>query len=201
MKQSNIKTPLVFRIGVALLCAILITSHMMGGLYARYSAAATGTSSARVAKISYKFEPELTNGKLFVSSCPLDMNDVPSDCNIVAVEESFTLINDGEVAYDYVLKLNLTYENVALTDYSLTSLSNSAWVASTKLKTPFETGKFYYYTSDYSNLESASEPILTGTLGIGEKVTYKILYFINADTAEFNQKNVLGYNITCTQIN
>lgn len=52
MKQSNIKTPLVFRIGVALLCAMLITSHMMGGLYARYHSSGTGSATANVAKFS-----------------------------------------------------------------------------------------------------------------------------------------------------
>ena len=52
MKQSNIKTPLVFRIGVALLCAMLITSHMMGGLYARYHSGVTGNAAGSVAKFS-----------------------------------------------------------------------------------------------------------------------------------------------------
>ena len=52
MKQWNIKAPLVFRLGVALLCAMLITSHMMGGLYARYTTTVMGSASANVAKFS-----------------------------------------------------------------------------------------------------------------------------------------------------
>lgn len=200
MKQSNKKTPVVFYLSFVLLCAVLITTHMMSGLYARYSTTVAGSATTRVAQISYKFEPSLTNGELVVSSHPLDTNEIPPTCSVVAFEETFILINDGEVAYDYVLSLTLTHNNHDLSDYSLTSISNSAWVASTKTTTVFESGKFYYYTDDDSVLKSASSPTLTGTLGIGEKVTYKILYFINADTAEFNQKNVLGYNITCTQI-
>ena len=50
MRQQNRKTPIVFRLGVALLCALFITSHMMSGLYARYSTTATGSASASVAK-------------------------------------------------------------------------------------------------------------------------------------------------------
>ena len=52
MKQLNIKTPLMFSIVVTLLSALLITSHMVSGLYAKYSTTASGSSSARVATIS-----------------------------------------------------------------------------------------------------------------------------------------------------
>ena len=50
MKQSNIKIPLVFRLGVALLCVMLVTFSMVSGLYARYSSTATGEAGASVAK-------------------------------------------------------------------------------------------------------------------------------------------------------
>lgn len=50
MTQSNSKTPLVFRIGLALLCAMILSTHLMGNLYARYSTTAVGSDSARVAK-------------------------------------------------------------------------------------------------------------------------------------------------------
>ena len=49
MKQSNIKTPLVFRIGVALLFALVITCNMMGGLYARYLTRIEGNNTVKVA--------------------------------------------------------------------------------------------------------------------------------------------------------
>ena len=52
MKQLNMKTPLVFRLGVVLLCVMLMSTHLTGNLYARYSATATGSDSARVARFS-----------------------------------------------------------------------------------------------------------------------------------------------------
>ena len=54
MRKSNIKTPILFRVGVAMLCAVLFSSYMMSGLYARYSSNVTGSATAQVAKFSYK---------------------------------------------------------------------------------------------------------------------------------------------------
>ena len=200
MRQTNkLKTPIVLRVALVLLFAMLITSYMMGGIYARYSTAVTGTASASVAKISYKFEPPLTNGELFLSSHTLDTNDVPTNCDVLAFEETFTLFNDGDVSYDYVLTLTLTCGGQSLSDYSLTSISNIVYVASTEATTMFEPGKFYYYVGEDTALQVADSPTLTGTLGVGEQVMYRIIYFAEI-TATFNQKNELVYNITCTQI-
>ena len=198
MRQQNVKIPFVFRVGIVLLCTLLITSHMMGGLYARYSTSVTGTASATVAKISYKFDPDLTNGEWFLSSHPLDTNDVPANCDVIAFEETFTLINDGDVAYEYNLALTITYEDQELADYKLTSISNFVYVASTESTTMFETDKFYYYVGEGTALQVADSPTLTGTLGVGEQATYRILYFARI-TAKFNQQNELGFSITCTQ--
>ena len=49
MNQLNIKTPFVFRVGVALLCMLLITLHMVGGMYAKYSSSVSATGQVRVA--------------------------------------------------------------------------------------------------------------------------------------------------------
>lgn len=50
MRQSNkFKTPIIFRIGVVLLCFMLISCSMMGGLYARYTNSVSAGDSARVA--------------------------------------------------------------------------------------------------------------------------------------------------------
>lgn len=50
MGQSNtVKAPLVFRVGVVLLGAVIVMISMMSSLYARYSTTATGEASARIA--------------------------------------------------------------------------------------------------------------------------------------------------------
>jgi len=53
MKQQNRKTPLVFRVSLVLLCALVVSLRLTGGLYARYSTTATGGDSARVAKFAF----------------------------------------------------------------------------------------------------------------------------------------------------
>lgn len=203
MKQSNRKAPLVFRVGVALLCAMLITTNMMGGLYARYSTTVIGTASARVAKISYKIDPEVTNENLFLSSHALDADKVPADCTTVAVTETFTITNDGEVAYDYKLTLSLIDQATAQesTAYSLKSFADKAWIPTPDGEDgqtqDFVVGMFSYYENDKPG--TSSSPTLTGTLAIGASVTYKIFYFINLQDASLNQRQVLNYDIICTQ--
>ena len=75
MKQIHIKTPLVFRIGVVLLCAMMLSFHFMDGLYARYSTSATGTTTARVAKIGYAVNYEFS-GYGSLGTVSGDNNDV-----------------------------------------------------------------------------------------------------------------------------
>ena len=92
MKQSNIKTPLVFRIGVALLCAMLITSHMMGGLYARYHSGVTGNAAGSVAKFSV--------------SCSSSDNNTTKTLEIGSEETviyAFTVTNTSDVTIQYTI--------------------------------------------------------------------------------------------------
>ena len=94
MKQLNIKTPLVFRIGVALLCAMLITSHMTGGLYARYHFGATGNSTASVAKFSV--------------SCSSSDDNTTKTLEIGSEETvtySFTVTNTSDVTIQYTITI------------------------------------------------------------------------------------------------
>ena len=100
--QSNIKTPLVFRLGVALLCAMLVTSHLMGGLYAEYTTSATGSDSARVAKFSFGDGDWINNSQ----STTLNISAMkPGDM----VELEVEVENTGEVTIRYQADLtNLT---------------------------------------------------------------------------------------------
>ena len=100
MKKSNRKAPLIFRVGLMLLCAMLVTTNMMGGLYARYSATATGSASARVAK----FEMEVNYRSNGYGGSDMSLNK-----DIYAVIEEFQVLNSGEVSlkYDMEIKLSL----------------------------------------------------------------------------------------------
>ena len=107
MKQSNMKTPLVFRIGVALLCAILITSHMMGGLYARYHFGATSNATASVA--------------VFDVSCSSPDTNTTKTLEIGSEETvtySFTVTNTSDVTIQYTIVIENLPQGVTVSGNS-----------------------------------------------------------------------------------
>lgn len=194
MNQWNIKTPLVFRIGVALLCVLIITLNMIGNLYARYTTSVMGTATASVAKISYKLTTPSN-----VSKHQLDMNDLPDNCNIVAVDETFSIENDGEVAYNYTINLSLTDPNgQALSGYSLTTPATTVWLVSDSQEATVASGTFYYYLN--GTLCSSLTPTISGSLGIGEKAICLFYYCVDFDDASLDQEIVINYDIRCEQI-
>lgn len=85
MKQWNIKAPLVFRLGVVLLCMVAFSSHLMGGFYARYTTSVSGTSTARVAKFDVEaslvenidgtFTVNVTNNSDVTIECTVGLAD------------------------------------------------------------------------------------------------------------------------------
>lgn len=98
MRQQNIKTPLVFRIGGLLFCLLLISMYMMGGLYARYTASASGTDGARVAQ--FAFDHDLTPETVTTS-----ISLAPGETDTKTV----SITNNGETAIRCVVTLeNLT---------------------------------------------------------------------------------------------
>ena len=114
MRQLNKeKTPIVFRVGVVLLCAMLITTSMMGGLYARYTTTVTGSATARVAKIDVAVTYDGLPG--------YTLKDVSFDTDVFAVVETFTVENNGEVSYTYDIQLRLSKDtNVSSFDKVVT---------------------------------------------------------------------------------
>ena len=190
MTKLNMKTPLVFRTGILLLCLFLLSFSMMGGLYAKFSASAEAKTDVKAAGISYKLSAPSE-----VSSHQLDMNALPDSCKIVAVDEAFVLENDGEVAYTYTINLTLT----ASADYQLTSPANTVWLLSDGQEATVANGMFYHSLNDGA-LEQSTKPTLAGALGIGEKAVYKFYYFVNFENASLGQEIVINYDIRCEQI-
>ena len=102
MKKLNRKTPFVFHICVLLMCAILITSHWMGGLYARYISTTTSSSGATVAK----FDVEVPSTSLTYSNLRININSSA----VYTLVDTFRVVNTGEVTFAYDMKLRLTNE-------------------------------------------------------------------------------------------
>ena len=98
MKKSNKRAPLVFYFGVFVLCMTLFSSHMTGGLYARYTSSASGSDSARVAR----FDVTHSNQSIPMS---IELDFFDSSKKEDSVE--FEVISNSEVAvkYDVILTL------------------------------------------------------------------------------------------------
>jgi hypothetical protein len=94
MKKSNIKIPFVFNLGLVLICLMLISFSMMGGLYARYSTTATGEATAQIAK----FDVQVTGDTTGVAV------DVAQEKGVY----TFTIINNSDVTVEY--DLTMAYE-------------------------------------------------------------------------------------------
>lgn len=105
--KRNGRTPIIFYVGVALLCALLVTSHMMGGLYARYTSGAEGASSARVAKFAFTDNWGTQTQSIPLSGAAL----IPGKEITVPV----TVKNNGEVTIRYTVKVENLTENLPIT--------------------------------------------------------------------------------------
>ncbi len=69
MERKNKKTPLVFRVGVILLCFALVSFHMVSnGLYARYSTNAGGSVGTKIAYAVVEVSYEESDGENVIGS-------------------------------------------------------------------------------------------------------------------------------------
>ena len=102
------KAPWVFRLGIVLFCMMLMTTHLTGNLYARYSTTASGSDSARVAKFSVT-DTWLQNGAS-VESFAVSL--APGE------QESYTVYieNKGEVTVQYSIKIVNETKNLPIGD-------------------------------------------------------------------------------------
>lgn len=113
MKQLNIKTPLVFRLSLVLLCTLLITTNMTSGLYARYTTTATGSDSARVARFEFT-----DNSDTYVQTLIKEASTMfPGETISVQAK----VVNNGEVTLCYTIKVENLTENLPIEDAILAS--------------------------------------------------------------------------------
>lgn len=83
---------LMIRTALVLLCLVMLSFHMMGSMFARYSTSGNGSDDARVAKFDVKI-----NGSA----------DVTVDCKTNGNGTyEITVNNDSEVAVSYTITVN-----------------------------------------------------------------------------------------------
>ena len=110
MKKLNKKTPLVFRISMILFCALLASIYLTGGLYARYTAHATGSGSAQVA--SFSFDDDLSEQD---TTIPLSFAPGDKDSTTISIQ------NKGDVTIRYVVKVQNLTKNLPIEDAVISS--------------------------------------------------------------------------------
>ena len=106
MQKMTKKTPLVFHIGIALLCLVLFSAHLTSGLYARYTSEASSQDSARVAK----FDVASKEKNDVALSIDLDFFDPAKQSDSIEFEVS----SSSEVAVEYDVVLVLPEEMIKL---------------------------------------------------------------------------------------
>ncbi|MBE6566701.1 MAG: hypothetical protein E7659_06315 [Ruminococcaceae bacterium] len=98
-QKLNNKAPLLssMHIALLLLCAVLLSSYAISGLYARYISEETGGDNARVAKFSFEDDLETQYQTFPATFAPNDLHTI-----------NITIENKGEVTLHYVV----TFENL-----------------------------------------------------------------------------------------
>lgn len=99
MRQSNRKTPAVFTLGLVLLCLVMFSNYMMGGLYARYVSTATASDEARVARFDVS-SAKKTDVDFMID---LDFFDPKKQSDYIEFEVSSS--SEVAVGYDVILIL------------------------------------------------------------------------------------------------
>ena len=107
MKQKNMKTPIVFRLAVLLVFALLVSVHMMSGLYARYTAATVGASDTRVARFSVS--DLWKNGDVALSEVEIAL--APGESATYTID----IVNDSEVSVIYSVSYRNLTNNLPIT--------------------------------------------------------------------------------------
>ena len=93
MRQSNIKIPFLFNLGLVLMCLMLISFSMVGRLYARYSSTATGEATAQIAK----FDVQVTG---YTTDVDVDVAQETEGVYTI------TITNNSDVTVEYDLTVD-----------------------------------------------------------------------------------------------
>lgn len=104
MRAQNKNTPLVLRVGLALLFAAVLSLQLVGGIYARFYTSTDSSDGARVAAFSFTDNFDEQTATL------TDLVMSPGE----AVERSITIQNKGEVSLRYTVIIENMTGNLPL---------------------------------------------------------------------------------------
>ena len=112
IKKQNKKTPMIFRIALVLLCVMMVSFRLTGGLYARYASTATAEDSARVAVFHFEFTEDYTP-ETFTFPASL----YPGE----SIEKEIRFSNKSEVSLRCVVTVDNLTHNLPIADCTFTS--------------------------------------------------------------------------------
>lgn len=138
MAKSNQKTPVVFRLGIILLCCMLFTTYLMGNLYARYTTTASGSDSARVAKFKVGSTFTDEDSQINVDLHFFDATKITDTITVVVSSES-------EVAVRYNVTVTMP-ENIDYTQWLSIELQGETYSKNSLIATDADTYVFTFET-------------------------------------------------------
>lgn len=221
MRQPNRKAPLIFRVGLVLLCAMLITTNMMGGLYARYSTTVIGSATARVAKFSggtvtcdRSFNIDLTK-VTNLSNC--FSADDSSHIRYFAIDVDFSVkFDEAEVARKFILELIIVpYETIDGGNTSFECPENTTCKLNIDASEAINTANYIKDTLYYSVPNDTEVMVkedgslqLTGYVPIGApEYNFEVTYFIPISYSDSSsleeikaESDIIAYNFICEQV-
>lgn len=173
---------LMFLAGI-LFCLVLITTSMMGGLFARYTTTGTGSDSARVAKFAVGGQMN-TDQINVVYSLKEDGNNPSEGTYVIKVT------SDSEVAVSY--DINVTFEKALPNGISLALYQGTENKMLEK-----KTDTLYKYMGSFAP-------------GVGNQAEYELRFLADWTEIHFNTEGIEGneatlkvpfdVNVTITQI-
>ena len=228
MKQQNRKnkeqkTPLIFRIGLILICAMMISCYMMSGIYARYSTTVTGKATARTARFSGGTVTCDRSFNINLAEIENLDNCFPSDSQrhvkYFAVNVDFSIkFDEAEVARKFILELIIMpYETIDGRKTSFKCPENTTCKLNIDANEAINTANYVKDNLYYSIPEGIEITVtvtedgnlqFTGDVPIGApeynlKVTYfiPISYFASSSLEEIKaESDIIAYNFICEQV-
>lgn len=216
MQQKNSKTPLVFRVSLVLLCALVISTYMISGLYARYTSTAIATATATTAKIHINMVsgaqafPTLDNVTVgtyfgFAAEFAVDLSQTE-----VTTEYELQLYIDGDAQLSY--PTGKTVNKIEISSTGSGSINkNVNWA--NELGVGSVSGS-YYIASKTEGDDSYSVVTCTennGGIRISRKAEigvihyYRVIVFADVDLGTGGSLAIpnfaLKYEIDCKQVN
>jgi hypothetical protein len=224
MKQQNRKnkeqkTPLIFRIGLILICAMMISCYMMSGIYARYSTTVTGKATARTARFSggtvtcdRSFNIDLATTENLKICFPTDNQ---RHVKYFAIDVDFSIkFDEAEVVRKFILDLIIVpFETIDGGKTSFKCPEDTTCELNIETSKAINTAnyvkdKLYYIIPDGIEITVTEDGNLqfTGDVPIGApeynlEVTYfiPIAYFSSLSSIEA-ESDIFAYNFVCEQV-